>query len=838
MHPCVKLPIDDLLPDIRGVLRDGPDLVLEAPPGAGKTTRVPLALLGEDWLGGRRILMLEPRRLAARAAATFVAASLGEQPGRTVGWRMRMDTRVSRATRIEVVTEGVLTRLLQNDPALDGIGAIIFDEFHERSIHADLGLAMALQARVVLRPDLRIIVMSATMDGDTVAGLLDGAPILRGTGRMHAVETVHVPRDRVTRVEDAVSRTVRNALAEHAGDVLVFLPGASEINAAARRLEGVTADVLPLFGNLSLEAQQRAIEPSPPGRRKVVLATSIAETSLTIEGVRIVIDSGLIRVPRFSPRNGMSRLETVRVTRDAADQRRGRAGRTQPGICYRLWSETEDAGLVDRRGPEILDADLSPLALELAAWGATDPAELRWLDPPPAAAFAQARELLGELGAIDADSRITDHGRALAAMPAHPRLAHMVACATDLGLTALACDIAALVEERDPLRARDGIADPDIGLRIAMLRRALREGVRAVPEPVGLAHIDRGALHRVAVVAGDWRRRFGVGSHGDEPDDASDAGLLLALAYPDRIARRRRARGSFVMRNAAGARVAAEYTLAEAEYLAIATLGGRGRDGIVQLAAPITRDRIEHHFADQIETTVDVEWIAARRAVRSVRRKSLGAIVLGESAGTDAPRDRIVSAIIEGVRADGIDVLPWTDPARSARERMRFLHGVHASWPDVSDDTLLATLEDWLAPYLGASGRGGLDNNDHAAVLLSMLDHRQRARFDALAPTHIEVPSGSRIRIDYSDPESPALPVRLQEVFGLRETPHLADGQVPLTMRLLSPAMRPVQVTRDLASFWREGYFDVRKDLRGRYPKHYWPENPIDAQATRRTKRR
>jgi ATP-dependent helicase HrpB len=839
MHPCVKLPIDDLLPDILNALREGTSLVLEAPPGAGKTTRVPLAIVGENWMAGRRLVLLEPRRLAARAAATFMASSLGESVGQTVGYRMRMDTRVSRDTRIEVVTEGVLTRLLQNDPSLAGIGAVVFDEFHERSLHADLGLALCLEARGVLRPDLRIVVMSATLDGGGVARLLGDSPVVRSHGRLHAVETIHITRDLTTRIEDATARAVRTALSAHEGDVLVFLPGAGEIHGTARRLDDVAADVVPLFGNLSIEDQRRAIEPSPPGRRKVVLATSIAETSLTIEGVRIVIDSGLMRVPRFSARTGMTRLETLRVTRDSADQRRGRAGRTAPGICYRLWSEGDDSGLVARRTPEILEADLAPLALELAAWGVTDPASLRWLDSPPDAAFRQARELLAGLGALDAHGRINDHGRVLAGMPAHPRLAHMVVKAGELGRTALACDIAALVDERDPVRSDDGHADPDLRLRLTLLHQAVRDGVRAVPELHGGSHIDRGALSRVTAAARDWRRRLGPHDAGADSLDAADAGLLLAFAWPDRIAQRRAdSRGRFLLRNGAGAAIPAEHPLAGEDFIVAASLGGRGRDSVVFLAAPISRSDLDRHFASHIETKVDVEWSPSTRSVRATRRTVLGAIILTEAPVQDAPRERVVDTIIAGIRADGIEALPWSDSARSVLDRMRFLHSTVDGWPDVSADALLHSLEEWLGPFLGAAGAMGLDRIDPGQLLLARLDHRQRARFDELAPTHFEVPSGSRIRLDYSDPASPALPVRLQEVFGLLETPRLAGGTVPVTMNLLSPAMRTVQVTRDLASFWRNGYFDVRKDLRGRYPKHHWPENPLEAQATRRTKRR
>lgn len=840
MHPSVKLPIDDLLPAILEALRAGPSVVIEAPPGAGKTTRVPTALLPAKWLGGNRIIMLEPRRLAARAAAGFMAAGLGETPGGTIGYRMRLDTRVGPDTRIEVVTEGVLTRMLQADPSLDGVGAILFDEFHERSLNADLGLALSLQARALLRPDLRIVVMSATLDGEPVAQLLGNAPIVRSRGRLHEVRTFHVAVDRKARIEDPVARTIRTAIADHEGDILAFLPGAAEIRATARRLEDIGSTgitVMPLFGNLSMQDQQRAIAPSPAGLRKVVLATSIAETSLTIEGVRIVIDSGLMRVPRFSPRNGMTRLETVRVTRDAADQRRGRAGRTAPGICYRLWSEGEEAGLVARRQPEILEADLAPLALELAAWGTTRTDELQWLDSPPAAAFAQALELLFELGAVDRAGRLTEHGKILARLPAHPRLAHMIARAAESDLASTAYAIAALVEERDPLRF-DGPADPDLGLRLQLLERAERSGAAAVPDRTAGGAVDRRALARVLTAVREWKRRLAVDPI-DHESAPSDIGLLLAFAYPDRIAKRRGGRGRFLLRNGTGARIPPEYPIAESEFIVAGSLGGhRGRESHIHLAAPVERAQLMEQFATQIEQHVDIAWHSASRSVRAERTERLGAIVLGRAPVADVPQDRIARAIMDGIRADGFDTIPWSDADRSVLERLRFLDTVDDSWPDVSADHLLETLEAWLGPWLLVSGTTGPDSVDLGAALLSRLDPAQRARFDAAAPTHIEVPSGSRIRLDYSDPAAPALPVRLQEVFGLRATPRIADGAVPVTMRLLSPAMRPVQVTRDLASFWREGYFEVRKDLRGRYPKHYWPENPLDAQATRRTRPR
>jgi len=639
-------------------------------------------------------------------------------------------------------------------------------------------------------------------------------------------------------------RAVLSALDTDDGDVLVFLPGAAEIRRTAERLAKSgrlpgTVDVIPLFGDLAADLQERAISASPAGRRKVVLATAIAETSLTIDGVKVVIDGGLMRVPRFSPRTGMTRLETVRVTRDAADQRRGRAGRTAEGVCYRLWTEEEEAGLVARRRPEILEADLAGLALELAAWGVRDPSTLRWLDPPPPAAYGQARELLAELGALDDADSITAHGRALAGFPAHPRLAQLLVRANSLGLDRLACDLAALLGERDILRSADGPADADVRLRIEILNRA--GSGPAVPLAAGPgSFIDQGTLRRVRAEARAWKRRLHVSGVTDEPPDADRAGELLALAWPDRVARRRpRARGRFVLRNGRGGHLPPTQLLAAEPYIVCASVAGHGRDSLIYLAAPIDAETIRRHFADEIEIRTEVTWHSASRSVRARRREVLGAVTLADTAVAHPDHELVAAALLEGVRLEGLDVLPWTDAARSVRQRLAFLHDVDGSWPDPSDRALLDTLEDWLGPYVQGSSRiDQLRDLDLGRLLLGRLTHQQRDRFDAFAPTHLGVPSGSRIAIDYSDPAAPALPVRLQEVFGLRETPHIAGGAVALTLRLLSPAMRPVQVTRDLASFWRSGYFEVRRDLRGRYPKHDWPEDPLTASPTRRTRPR
>jgi ATP-dependent helicase HrpB len=827
------LPIDEVLPAVRRALQERRALVLQAPPGAGKTTRVPLALLDEAWLAGQRILMLEPRRLAARAAARRMAVTLGESVGATVGFRVRGETRVSARTRVEVVTEGVLTRLLQADPALDGIGLLIFDEFHERSLQADLGLALSLQAQELLRPELRLLVMSATLDGTAVASLLGDAPIVTSEGRQHPVEVRHTARQESVRVEGAVAAAVRRALARDAGSVLAFLPGAGEIHRTLALLREGTLphDVRlhPLYGDLSPEQQDAAIAPAAAGTRKVVLATSIAETSLTIDGVRVVVDGGRARVARFSPRTGMTRLETVRVSRAAADQRAGRAGRTAPGVCYRLWTLDEEAGLLERATPEMLESDLAPLALDLALAGVRSPRELRWLDEPPAAGLAQARELLRQLDALEGEDRITAHGRAMAAFGLHPRLAHMLLRARDLGRGGTACLIAALIEERDILR-RDPLA------READLR--LRVGLAGGDERSAHHDVDREALRRVREQARAWRAQLGV--PGTEPVDEDATGWLLALAYPDRVAQRRAGGDErFLMRNGLGAVLDDGGTLTGSPFVTVADLDGRVPHSRIYLAAPLDRADVERVFASQIVRESVVRWDAAAGAVLAQQRERLGAIVLRESPLRDPDPDAVARVLLDAiVRGDGI-ALHWSEAARRLRERIAFLRTLDGSWPDVGETALSGTMEEWLLPRLaGLRRRSEVEQLDVGEVLLAALSWEQRRALDRLAPTHVEVPTGSRIPVEYGDPEAPVLAVRLQELFGLADTPRIADGAVPLTLRLLSPARRPVQVTRDLAGFWRSSYFDVRKEMRGRYPKHEWPADPLAAAPTRRAKPR
>jgi ATP-dependent helicase HrpB len=824
MHHTPRLPIEHVLPSLRDALRQSRGAVLQAPPGAGKTTGVPLALLGEPWLGGRGIVMLEPRRLAARAAARRMATLLGERLGETVGYRVRHESVVGPGTQIVVVTEGVLTRMLQADPVLERFGLVVFDEFHERSIHADLGLALTIHSRSMLREDLRILVMSATLEGAPVSTLLGGVPVVTSEGRSHPVAVRHRSRRAGGNLESDVAAVVREALEAEQGDLLVFLPGAGEIRRVASLLGGVDADVIPLHGNLPPEQQDRAILPSPPGVRKVVLATSIAETSLTIEGVRVVVDSGLSRVPRYSPRTGMARLATIRVSLASAEQRRGRAGRLAPGVCYRLWSLQEHAALPARLSPEILEADLAPLALDLAAVGVPEPSELGWLDSPPTAAFAQARSLLAQLGALDASGRLTRHGAAMARLALPPRLSHMVMKATELHERALACELAALLTERDLLRRTEGVPEADIRIRLDLLRGTVVRG-----------DVDWEALRRARAEAA----ACGRAGAGRTVKSEENVGGLLAMAYPDRVAQRRPgSSGRFLLRNGLGAFLDPQGLSAEG-YVVACELEGRGLESRILLAAPIGLEEIRKLFGDDIETEEVVEWDEEDRVVLARRRERLGALVLREGTISRPDPARVAEALLQGVRSAGLDVLPWSDRARQTRERISFVRSLDPNWPDVSDATLEDTLERWLGPRVrGISKLSDLGQVDLAAALVDLLSWEQRAVLDRLAPTHLVVPSGSRLPLDYRDPAQPVLAVRLQEMFGQTETPRVGGGRVPVTLHLLSPAGRPVQVTRDLAGFWRTTYFEVRKDLKGRYPKHPWPDDPVVAEPTRRVRKR
>ena len=829
-----RLPIEEAIPTLRERLAAGRSALLTAQPGAGKTTRVPLALLDEPWLIGQKLIMLEPRRLAARAAAAYMAASLGESVGRTVGYRIRHESKVSAATRIEVVTEGILTRLLQQDPSLAGYGLVIFDEFHERSLQADLGLAFARESQRLFREDLRLLVMSATLDCAAVTALLPDATTISCEGRLFAVTTQYLDRPIEGHLDSAVVRSIRQALAVEPGSLLVFLPGMAEIRRVERQLHEsrLSPDIIiaPLHGELPQDEQEQAIRPAPSGRRKIVLATSIAETSLTIEGVRVVIDAGLMRVPRFDPRSGLTRLDTIRVTQDAADQRRGRAGRLEPGTCYRLWTNAEHQGLLPRRPPEILEADLAPLALDLAEWGVIDATELSWLDPPPAGALAQARELLRQLGALDAQGALTAHGRRLAHVTVHPRLAHMMVAAVSLGLGALACDLAALLSERDIVHGGPGWRNADLRLRA--------EALHGSKEHLAGATINRAGCDRVRRASDQWQRQLRLGPPSDAGID--QIGILLAFAYPDRVAQRVPAsEGRYRLANGRGAAFQGHQSLSQDEYLVVAQLDGTGDWARILAAAPVRLQDLERYCVEQIRSVDVLEWDDRSESVRARRQRRFGELILEDRAVHEPDHAQVTAALLFGLRRIGLAALPWTKELHQWRARVALLHRLDPTWPDLSDDALTNTLEQWLEPFLTRlTSLAQLRRLDLQAPLDSQLTWQQRQELPRLAPTHITVPSGSHVRLDYEQGEWPILAVRLQEMFGCQETPRIAGGTIPVMVHLLSPAGRPVQITKDLASFWRSTYQDVKKELRGRYPRHHWPDDPFSAQPTNRTKRR
>lgn len=786
--------------------------------------------------------MLEPRRLAARAAAHRMAVMLREQVGATVGYRMRLDTKVGSDTRIEVVTEGILTRLLQHDPSLNAYGIVLFDEFHERSLQADTGLALCLETQRLFRPDLRLLVMSATLDCGPVSELLGQAPVIACEGRMFPVETRYLDRPFTGHLDLIVPQTIRRSLAQDLGSLLVFLPGMAEIRRVERKLLdanlGPAVVVAPLHGDLPQAAQDLAIEPAAPGTRKVVLATAIAETSLTIDGVRVVIDAGLSRVPRFDPRSGLTRLDTIRVTLDSAEQRRGRAGRVEPGVCYRLWTAAEHQSLAPRRPPEMLDADLAPVMLDLAVWGTGNPFELSWLTPPPSGAVAQAKELLTRLGALDSAGHITPHGGQMAELPLHPRLSHMLLKAGPLHLTGVACEVAALLSERDLLRGAAGWRNADLRLRLDVLHGQHDHAAGAT--------VDRAACQRVKRTAELWQRQLArqpQGKQADRRTDMHQIGLLLALAYPDRIAQRQPGREArYLMANGRGALFANPDPLASEQYLVIADLDAGTQWARIDLAAPITLSDIDTLYAGGITQTESVTWDDKTQAARASRKRQLGALVLSEQALSKPDSSLMVSALLQGVRQTGLAALAWTPELQQWRARVQFLRrieGPDSPWPDLSDDTLLGTLEKWLGPYLdGMTTLERVKRLDLTQPLHALLTWEQQRQLERKAPTHLTVPSGSHIRIEYDSADLPVLAVRLQEMFGCKDTPRVADGKIPVVLHLLSPAKRPVQVTKDLASFWATTYQDVRKELRGRYPKHHWPEDPLTAPPTAKTKRR
>ena len=841
-----SLPIDAQLPALREALAGRHEAVLEAPPGAGKTTRVPLALLDQPWLAGQRIVMLEPRRLAARAAAERLASELGEKVGETVGYRIRLDSKVGPRTRIEVVTEGILARRLQDDPALEGVGLVIFDEFHERSLDADLALALCLNGRAMFRgedsgePPLKILLMSATLEGERLAALLGDAPVLRSEGRMFPVaQHWSAPFQPGEWLEPRVVQTVLQALDDEPGSLLVFLPGQAEIRRVneqlAERLDG-RGDILlcPLHGELELSAQRAAIEPAPAGLRKIVLATNIAETSLTIDGVRVVVDAGLARVPRFDPGSGMTRLETQRISRASATQRAGRAGRLQAGACYRLWSQAQHEQLAAYGAAEILQADLAGLALQLARWGVS-PDELIWLDPPPAAAYAQARDLLTRLGALDQRGALSEHGRAMAELPTHPRIAHLLLRGQALGLAELACNLAALLGERDILKG----AGADLHSRIALLSGESKAGRAA-----------QGGMQRARQLARQFHgllKRSPVSEPVADPEHPRWLGALLAFAYPDRVAQQRRAGGAeYRLANGRAALFAEADALMKHEWLVLADLGSRQgqREERIYLAADLDPQLFETVLAEQITIREELDWDEREGVLRAERQRRLGELVLSREPlnGLDqAARSR---ALLGLVRRKGLALLPWTPELRQWQARVALLRALdlqaqgHSDWPDVGDAALLQSLEDWLQPYLGQVSRlSHFANLDLPGMLQNLLPWPLPQRLDELAPRSVQVPSGSRITLDYNE-QPPVLAVRLQELFGLAETPRIAGGRQVVKLHLLSPARRPVQVTQDLANFWRSTYAEVKKDLKGRYPKHYWPDDPLIAEPTARAKPR
>jgi ATP-dependent helicase HrpB len=857
------LPIDAVLDDLAHALAGNNTAVLVAPPGAGKTTRVPLALLDASWIGNKKIIMLEPRRIAARASAERMAKTLGERVGETVGYRVRFGSKVSRATRIEVVTEGIFSRQILDDPELTGIAAVLFDEFHERSLDADMGLALARDAQTGLREDLRILVMSATIDGARVAKLLGDAPVIASEGRAFAVETRYLGRKADAPLERQMADAIAMALRADAGSVLAFLPGAAEIrrtqNFVAERIHDASIEIVPLFGALDATVQDRAIAPAPKGARKVVLATSIAETSLTIEGVRIVVDSGMARVPRYEPDIGLTRLETVRASRAAVDQRRGRAGRTEPGVCYRLWDEPQTASLAAYTQPEILSADLSSLVLDLAQWGVRDPATLAFLDTPPAPALNEARGLLRELGALDGDGRITTEGQSLRALALPPRLARMIVDSHRLGAGEEAAYIAAILTERGL-----GGDSADLDARLDQFRRdrsqrasSARSLAQRWASQVAAQPSTRDALSSPSSLAGEGRgggspsKAFARGTPTPDPSPQGGGesatqgggepttGVMLAFAFPDRVARNR-GNGSFVLANGRGASIDQTSALARAPYIAVAELTGTAANGRILLAAPIAQADIEARFADQIESTIEVTFDKGAMALRARRKRTLHAITLSEAPMVLSPSAETARIFAAGLVAAGLDKLPWSKPLKQWRDRVMFLRAAERdTWPDLSDDALAAARENWLVPALyDKTSLKDVSAGDLSDALMALLPWDQRARLDREAPTHFEAPTGTQLPIDYEAEQGPTIAVRLQELFGLNIHPSLAKGAVPLVLELLSPAHRPVQVTRDLPGFWRGSYAAVRSDLRGRYPRHPWPEDPASAMPTRRVKPR
>ncbi len=813
------LPIDDVLETLRAVLRDGASAVLVAPPGAGKTTRVPLALMDEPWLAGKKILVLEPRRIAARGAAERMARTLGEQVGETVGLRARLASQVGPRTRIEVITEGVFTRMILDDPELGGVGAVLFDEFHERSLDADFGLALALDARGGLRPDLRLVPMSATLDAARVADLVGGAPVIESLGRAFAIETRYLGRDPVRRIEDQVTEAVIKALAAEPGSMLVFLPGQGEIGRVeerlSERLRGRDDIILaPLYGAMDRDAQDRALVPAPKGRRKIVLATSIAETSITIEGVRVIVDCGLARVPRYEPDAGVTRLETVRVSRASADQRRGRAGRTEPGVCYRLWDEPQTQSLLAHSEPEIRVADLAGLVLDCAEWGA-EPERLAWIDPPPRAALEAAREELHELTALDASLRITALGKRIRGLPLPPRLARMVLAAGETGAERDAAEVAAVLVERGL-----GGNDADVATRVENFRR------------------DRGRrANDMRRLAEGWAR---AARSGKTVSERPSIGQLLALAYPERIAKSRGPGGAFILANGRGAILDGTHALSRAPFLVVAEMSGAAAATRILSAAVISEAEVIAIAGDRVTGADEVRFDAGTQSLRARFVRRLGAITLSSEPKAVAPDETNAAALAEGIARLGIARLPWSKAQVQLRDRVAFLRAAQGeAWPDLSDGALAVTVSEWLAPFLlGKTRLSEIGADDLSAALDTLLPWDLRRRLEIEAPTHYEAPTGNRHAIDYEGAGAPALHIRVQELYGLKQHPSIAGGRLPLTLNLLSPAHRPIQITRDLPGFWAGSWSEVKAEMRGRYPRHPWPDDPASAAPTARAKPR
>jgi len=875
-----NLPVAGVISDVALALASEKRAVLKAPPGAGKTTFVPLALLDQPWLAGKKIIMLEPRRLAAKACAAYMAGMLGEKPGQRVGYQIRMERCLGQDSRIEVVTEGIFVRRIQADPSLEKVGLVIFDEFHERHVHSDLGLALCLEAAGVFNEELRILVMSATMEMAAVSSLMDNAPVVLSQGRTHPVVTHYLPpedagrshgkqyhdQDRYSRIWSACLSAVEKALAEETGDILVFLPGVREIRNLARELtcraplaqQGPASlnlpcsqvFILPLYGNLSPAEQAAAIAPSLPGQRKVVLATSIAETSLTIEGIRVVVDTGLMRVPRFSPGSGMGQLDTIVVSRASADQRQGRAGRTSSGVCYRIWSRHMDQGLIPFNRPEILSADLTSLTLELAQWGVSDPRTLKWLDPPPEAAFAQARSLLMQLKALDRHGSITSHGHRILSAGVHPRLSHMILKTDQMGQGILACRLAALLGERDILFSRKGGRDPDIRIRLEILaalssKTEGRSKNRNKIVQTDFRNVSFNEYLACTILKNASRigRELKIISRGI---DMEFVGSVLAFAWPERVAKKRNNRDhSFLMASGSGAFFRSVNSLSYLPYIVAIHLDGNPRNAGIFLAAPYTQKDLEKDFREKIKISEEVFWDKQTRSVRSVLKSSYGRLVLDETTAANPDPEAVRLCLIQGIKDAGIEILPWTRKQRELRERAMFLKksGYFIDLPDLSDMALLDSLPLWLGPFLdNIHSAAGLKGVDLSSAMAGFLTWEQQQIIHTQAPTHVTVPSGSRVPLQYMDGNGflkfPVLAVRLQEMFGLIRNPAIARGRIPVTLHLLSPAGRPVQITQDLESFWKNGYTAVKKDLMGRYPKHYWPEDPLSALPTNRVKPR